>query len=116
SGQVGTDLTDALMGRVPVGGVATALLGGPRVADGEFEVVALGHGALAVDDAAAVDVAIDAARPDVVVHLAAYTAGDRAETEPALAHAVNAVGTANVAAACARVGAHLVYTSTDYVF
>ncbi|HEV3327764.1 MAG TPA: dTDP-4-dehydrorhamnose reductase [Acidimicrobiales bacterium] len=116
AGQVGTDLVDALEGRVPVGGAATALLGGPPVADGEFDVVALGHADLAVDDAAAVDAAFRSACPDVVVHLAAYTAVDRAETEPDVAHAVNAIGTANVAAAAERAGAHLVYTSTDYVF
>ncbi len=116
TGQVGTDLVDALAGRLPVGGTSTALLGGPRVAPGEFDVVALSHTELSVDDAAAVDAAIRSARPDVVVHLAAYTAVDRAETEPDLAHAVNAMGTANVAAATGRARAHLVYTSTDYVF
>jgi dTDP-4-dehydrorhamnose reductase len=116
SGQVGTDLVDALTGRMPVGGIATALLGGAPVTEGEFDVVAVGHGELAVDDATAVDAAIAAAHPDVVVHLAAYTAVDRAETEPDLARATNATGTANVAAACEQVGAHLVYTSTDYVF
>jgi dTDP-4-dehydrorhamnose reductase len=56
------------------------------------------------------------ARPDVVVHLAAYTAVDRAETEPERAHEVNGHGTANVAAASSKVGAHLIYVSTDYVF
>ncbi|HEV3213753.1 MAG TPA: dTDP-4-dehydrorhamnose reductase [Acidimicrobiales bacterium] len=116
SGQVGTDLVDALEGRVPAGGASTALLGGPPVGDGEFAVTAASHGQLAVDDAAAVAAAFEAARPDVVVHLGAYTAVDRAETEPDLAHTVNAIGTANVAAAAERVGAHLVYTSTDYVF
>jgi dTDP-4-dehydrorhamnose reductase len=116
SGQVGTDLVDALAGRVPVGGTSTALLGGAPVGRGEFDVVALGHAQLAVDDAEAVDAAVDAARPEVVVHLAAYTAVDRAEVEPELAHAANATGTANVVAAAERVGAHVVYTSTDYVF
>jgi dTDP-4-dehydrorhamnose reductase len=116
SGQVGTDLVDALHGRVPVGGAATALLGGPPVGDAEFHVTALGHAQLAVEDADAVAAAVEAARPDVVVHLAAYTAVDRAETEPDRAHTVNAIGTANVAAAATLVGAHLVYTSTDYVF
>jgi len=116
SGQVGTDLVDALQGRVPVGGASTALLGGAPVAEGEFEVTAAGHAELAVDDAAAVAAALEAARPDVVVHLAAFTAVDRAETEPHRAHDVNAIGTANVASAAELVGAHLVYTSTDYVF
>jgi len=115
-GQVGSDLVDALHGRMPVGGASTALLGGPPVSEDEFDVVALGHADLAVDDAEAVAAAVGAARPDVVVHLAAYTAVDRAETEPDLAHEVNAIGTANVAAAAELVGAHVVYTSTYYVF
>jgi dTDP-4-dehydrorhamnose reductase len=116
TGQIGTDLVDALAGRLPVGGASTALLGGPPVGPGEFDVVALGHSDLAVDDAVAVDAAFGSVHPEVVVHLAAYTAVDRAEREPDLAHAVNAIGTENVAAAAARAGAHLVYTSTDYVF
>jgi dTDP-4-dehydrorhamnose reductase len=116
TGQLGTDLVDALHGRVPVGGGATALLGGAPVAPGEFEVTALSHADLAVDDAAAVDAAVAGCAPDVVVHLAAYTAVDRAEVEPDLARSVNARGTANVARATVSAGAHLVYTSTDYVF
>lgn len=116
AGQVGTDLVDALGATVPAGGVATALLGGEEVRPGEFDVVALSHAELVVEDAEAVDRAITQARPDVVVHLAAYTAVDRAETEPEVAFRVNGDGTANVAAAAAAAGAHLVYVSTDYVF
>ena len=69
-----------------------------------------------VRDAAATRRAIAAARPDVVVHLAAYTDVDGAESEPGVALAVNRDGTAHVAAACAPAGARLVYVSTDYVF
>ena len=116
SGQIGRDLVDALNGRVPAAGTATALLGGHAVVPGEFDVVAADHATLAVDDERAVRAAVEGCRPDVVVHLAAYTAVDRAETEPERAEAVNGRGTANVAAAAARAGAHLVYTSTDYVF
>jgi dTDP-4-dehydrorhamnose reductase len=116
SGQLGTDLVDALEGRIPVGGAATALLGGSQVAPGEFDVISVTHADLAIEDEGAVAKAVAAASPDVVVHLAAYTAVDRAETEPALARAVNAAGTANVAAAAGAAGAHLVYASTDYVF
>jgi dTDP-4-dehydrorhamnose reductase len=116
AGQVGADLVEALNGNVPVAGIATALLGGAPVEPGEFDVVAWGHRDVDVADAAAIADAIDAARPDVVVHLAAYTAVDRAESEPDRALEVNGAGTANIAAAATKVGAHLVYTSTDYVF
>ena len=59
---------------------------------------------------------VEAARPDVVVSAAAYTAVDRAETESALAEAVNAEAPGHLAAAARDCGALLVHYSTDYVF
>lgn len=59
---------------------------------------------------------IDSYLPDAVVHCAAYTAVDRAESEPEKAHAINAEGTRNVARACRETGALLVTFGTDYVF
>jgi dTDP-4-dehydrorhamnose reductase len=54
--------------------------------------------------------------PEAVIHCAAYTAVDRAEAEPEAAHAVNAVGTGNIARACRERGILLVTFGTDYVF
>ncbi len=54
--------------------------------------------------------------PDVVVHTAALTDVDRCEVEQDLAWKVNVEGTGNVAVACEKVGAKMVYISTDYVF
>ncbi|HEX4509059.1 MAG TPA: dTDP-4-dehydrorhamnose reductase [Burkholderiaceae bacterium] len=59
---------------------------------------------------------IEAIRPDVIVNAAAYTAVDQAESEPALAEAVNARAPAVLARAAAAHGAWLVHYSTDYVF
>ena len=67
-------------------------------------------------DAAAVGDAIRRLRPDVIVHTAAFTDVDRAESAVEEATAVNDRGTAHVAVAAAAVGAFLVYLSTDYVF
>lgn len=53
---------------------------------------------------------------DVVINCAAYTNVDAAESDEPAAHAVNAVGPAELARACARVGAGLIHISTDYVF
>ena len=55
-------------------------------------------------------------RPDVVVNAAAHTAVDRAESEPALAQAVNAEAPTAVASALAEWNGWLLHYSTDYVF
>ncbi|MFD1776548.1 dTDP-4-dehydrorhamnose reductase [Paenibacillus rhizophilus] len=54
--------------------------------------------------------------PEAVIHCAAHTAVDAAETDIDAAYLINAVGTRNVALASEKVGAKLVYISTDYVF
>ncbi|WP_025690565.1 dTDP-4-dehydrorhamnose reductase [Paenibacillus zanthoxyli] len=54
--------------------------------------------------------------PEAVIHCAAHTAVDAAETDVDAAYLINAVGTRNVALAAEKVGAKLVYISTDYVF
>ncbi|KXK71594.1 MULTISPECIES: dTDP-4-dehydrorhamnose reductase [Pseudomonas] len=54
--------------------------------------------------------------PDVIVNAAAYTAVDKAESEPSQAHLVNAEAVAVMAEAAASSGALLVHYSTDYVF
>lgn len=56
------------------------------------------------------------ARPDVIVNAAAYTAVDKAESEPERAWAVNAVAPGILAEEAARLGALIVHYSTDYVF
>ncbi len=55
-------------------------------------------------------------RPDVVINPAAYTAVDRAESEPEAAFAINRDGARAVAIAAANVGAPVIHLSTDYVF
>lgn len=95
------------------GQVATSLIerAGPKA-----EIVALGRPAFDLTDRAAVVAGLEAARPDVVVNAAAYTAVDKAETEEAEAVRVNGEGAGHVAEAAARLGVPLVHLSTDYVF
>ncbi|MHB1025827.1 MAG: dTDP-4-dehydrorhamnose reductase [Desulfobacteria bacterium] len=69
-----------------------------------------------VTDPAACRREIDGFRPDVVIHCAAYTAVDRAESEPALASLLNVEGTRNVASACREHGVLMVTFGTDYIF
>ena len=83
---------------------------------GAEDVVALGRADLDIADAAAVDAAIAAHRPDVVVNAGAYTAVDAAETDEGAAYRGNATGPAALAAAVARHGGRLIQVSTDYVF
>lgn len=59
---------------------------------------------------------ISAFHSDVVIHCAAHTAVDVAETDVDTAYLINGVGTRNVTVAAEKVGAKLVYISTDYVF
>ena len=80
------------------------------------EVVATSHETLDITDKLAVDAAIVAARPDVVIHAAAWTAVDACESDPDKAMLVNGTATKYVADAAHAVGAHVVYISTDYVF
>jgi dTDP-4-dehydrorhamnose reductase len=54
--------------------------------------------------------------PDIVVNAAAYTAVDKAESEPELARAINVAAPEQIAKECARTGALLVHYSTDYVY
>lgn len=76
----------------------------------------LTHEHLDITDEAAVRKAVQAARPDVVVNCAAWTAVDDAEVHEDAALMVNSHGAGYLAAACADGGARLVHMSTDYVF
>ncbi len=81
-----------------------------------FAVTGLGRAELDIADAAAVERAVAAAAPQIVVNAAAYTAVDLAESEPERAFAINADGPRHLARACAAHGLPLIHVSTDYVF
>ncbi|MDZ7891332.1 MAG: dTDP-4-dehydrorhamnose reductase [Rhodoferax sp.] len=88
------------------------------------EVVALGSDASQnpqglcgdLTDLAGLETTVMAVRPDVIVNAAAHTAVDKAESEPELARAINALAPAMLAQAAIKTGAWLVHYSTDYVF
>ncbi len=80
------------------------------------EVVATSHETLDITKKSDVDAAITEARPDVVIHAAAWTAVDACESDPEKALLVNGTATKYIADAAHSVGAHVVYISTDYVF
>ena len=59
---------------------------------------------------------VQAVRPDLIVNAAAYTAVDKAESEPELARTINALAPGVLAQEAHKLGAWLVHYSTDYVF
>ena len=90
------------------------LLRAARLAN--HEVVGLTRSDADIADSGAVARAVESEAPDAVVNCAAFTNVDGAESEPAEARRVNADGARNVAQAAAKVGASVLYPSSDYVF
>jgi|SRR5581483_2233485 len=96
NGQVGFELQQAL---APLG-----------------EVIAFDRQQLDLGDLPQLRACIYELRPQLIVNAAAYTAVDRAESEPDIAMQINAAAPAVMAEAAKQVGALLVHYSTDYVF
>lgn len=94
-GQVGHSLSSALSG---------------------FNVTELTRKELDLIDPAAIQRVIREIKPDLIIHPAAYTAVDKAESEPELANAINVGAPRVIAEEAARVGAALIHFSTDYVY
>lgn len=82
----------------------------------QMEVLPCGRSQLDVTDLEQVKSVVTAFMPDVIIHCAAYTAVDQAETETDKAFAVNAFGASYMAIAAEEVQAKLCLVSTDYVF
>jgi len=82
----------------------------------QARVLAVSHQELDIGNAAAVNECVRQGSPDVIINAAAYTAVDRAESEPDLARRVNGEGARNLALAARDTGARLIHISTDFVF
>lgn len=95
------------------GQVGHALL---RTLDGDHDIVALDRTQLDLTDTDAIRRVVQSIRPDLMINPAAYTAVDKAESEPALAHAINAIAPGVMAEEAAKLNAGLIHFSTDYVF
>ncbi len=80
------------------------------------EVLAIDVGEVDLTDLNAVSRTVRDFAPDVVANAAAYTAVDKAESEPGLARAINAAAPARIAEECTRHGALMIHYSTDYVY
>ena len=82
----------------------------------QWTCVALNRTVLDLTDPDAIARVVEAEQPDLVLNAAAYTAVDRAESEPELAHAINAGAPGSFAKVLAGSGKRLVQVSTDFVF
>jgi dTDP-4-dehydrorhamnose reductase len=96
SGQIGSDLVTTLQNK--------------------HEVFGLNRNQLDVTDSYECLSVVESIQPDVIIHCAAYTSVDLAETEKEKVFLVNAMGTRNIAIAAEKVQAKVCYISTDYVF
>ncbi|MEG4807403.1 dTDP-4-dehydrorhamnose reductase [Microcoleus sp. F8-D3] len=80
------------------------------------EVIALDRTRLDLSQPETIRQAMAEIQPDLVVNSGAYTAVDKAESEPELARAVNGIAPGILAQECEKLGASLIHFSTDYVF
>jgi dTDP-4-dehydrorhamnose reductase len=78
--------------------------------------VGVTHAELDIGEQQAVLSAIQLHRPDLIINAGAYTAVDKAESEPGAAERANTIGPRNLALAAGETGARLLHLSTDFVF
>lgn len=98
NGQLGSELRDILE------------------SDSRYETYFLDRKQLPLDQTLIIQDILGMYQPDLIIHAAAYTAVDKAESEPAIADAVNHLASEEIAQYCRLHGAKLIAISTDYVF
>ncbi len=80
------------------------------------EVIATERKELNLEDSQAIRSFIDQTKPDIIINPAAYTAVDKAESEPEIAHLINAIAPQVLAEKASELNIPLIHFSTDYVF
>lgn len=98
-----------------VGHALLGLLSGQHASE-LYEVVAPTREQLDLTRADDIRRMVQSVQPDIIINPAAYTAVDKAETEPELAFAVNAMAPQVLAEEAANINAALIHFSTDYVY
>jgi dTDP-4-dehydrorhamnose reductase len=104
-----------MIGRILVTGGTGQLARALAQAD-PARVTVVGRPDFDFDQPDTIEKTLAAAKPDLVVNAAAWTAVDAAESDEAGAYRANAAGPARIAAFCAQTGIGLIHISTDYVF
>ncbi|BCJ87796.1 dTDP-4-dehydrorhamnose reductase [Effusibacillus dendaii] len=87
-----------------------------KILSERHEVHGFGRDRLDITDLTQCREVVRSIRPDIIIHAAAYTAVDLAESEEDQAYRLNALGTRNIALASREVEGKICYISTDYVF
>lgn len=82
----------------------------------DLNLVTLSRNELDLSDVDAIRRTLREIRPDIIINPAAFTAVDKAELEPDLAYAINAIAPRVMAEEAAKIGSALIHFSTDYVF
>ena len=80
------------------------------------ELIGLDYPAVDLSDSAGLRELVKNTKPDIIINAAAYTNVDKAEIEPELARAINAIGPGVLAEEAKKINAVFVHYSTDYVF
>ncbi len=117
AGQLGHDVMNELQSR-GYEGIGTDIAPEYSGIQDHTAVTQMPYVQMDITDKEAVEKIITDLKPDVVVHCAAWTAVDMAEDDDKVekVRAINAGGTDNIAKVCKKIGAKMVYLSTDYVF
>ena len=87
-----------------------------KTLEGSFELILTDREEMDITDSKKVMAVILKARPDIVIHAAAYVDVERAEDKKKLCRKINVTGSRNIAKAAAKINAIVIYISTDYVF
>ncbi len=82
----------------------------------EYDVIGVGREMLDLTQPDKISQMMDEVKPDLVINAAAYTAVDKAESEPEIAKATNAIAPGILAKEAQKMGVPLIHISTDYVF
>ena len=117
NGQLGHDVMNELLKRGYEAAGSDVAPGYSGIQDGSA-VTSADYVSLDITDSEAVHRVITEAKPDAVIHCAAWTAVDLAEDEDKkeLVRSINAGGTRSIAEVCRELDCKMLYLSTDYVF
>lgn len=84
--------------------------------DNSYEVIYLSRNELPLDKLSVIQSTLSKFSPEIIIHAAAYTAVDKAESEHELANTINHLASAEIASYCKNNNCKLIAISTDYVF